>query len=231
LEGKRKLDIRCWDDVAKHEMYGRRPVFVFDPTDQSNAALPRDRRSDPAGEAGDNAIEFWRVYPQFLKDHFLKAFMTGLRDPGARIPVSEWRATLVRLRDGIVYCGACGEQNFTEFSGKVVGANCFNKQCGQPVTVPFRLTVGHRSVMLNADTVLYPHHVDAMRSFDFGSPVARLRQHPTQPHVWGLANLSAIPWTGQLPGGHAVDVPPGRSLPLAAGTRIHFGSAEGVISL
>jgi eukaryotic-like serine/threonine-protein kinase len=231
LEGKRKLAIRCWDEAAETEMYGRRPVFIFDEADYSNAAQPKDPRSDPSGEAGHNALEFWAVYPEFLKRLFRTAFTIGLYDPHHRITEPDWRRSLVRLSDSIVYCSACGTQNFAESNGGVVGGRCWNPGCRRPVATPFRLTVASHTVMLNADTKLYAHHLDSARAFGFESPAAVLRQHPQRTDVWGLNNLTTLPWTAQYPDGTAIDVPPGRSLPLVAGTRVHFGSAEGVISI
>lgn len=231
LEGGKKLKIRCWDEAAQLEMYGRRPLFIFDEKDRSNQAQRRDPKHDPAGEAGDNAILFWAVYPDFFKEIFHRAFTVGLRDPYARPPVTEWRRALVRLRDSVVHCPHCRSQNFGLETGGVVAGKCSNPACQKPVPTPFRLTVSQQTVMLNADTQLFPHHIDKKRLFDFSSPVARLKQHPAQPNVWGLNNVSLSSWTGQLPNGSMIEVPPGKSLPLSPGIRVNFGSAEGLVSL
>ncbi|MBN2464986.1 hypothetical protein JXD38_05120 [candidate division WOR-3 bacterium] len=57
LDGKRKLAIRAWDLPTQRLMYGEKPVFIFDPGDRSNKALPRGSY-DLEGEAGANAIIF-----------------------------------------------------------------------------------------------------------------------------------------------------------------------------
>ena len=41
LLGKRELAFECWDDLAESELFGRAPLFVFDPADPSNAPGPR----------------------------------------------------------------------------------------------------------------------------------------------------------------------------------------------
>ena len=42
-------------------------------------------------------------------------------------------------------------------------------------------------VMLNHDTLLYPHHLDTERRYEF-APVAEITQR--NPQVWGLRNRS-----------------------------------------
>ena len=53
LQGKRILQIRCWDLPARRKLFGNEPLFIFDPRDATNAAVGTD--IDPLGEAGANA--------------------------------------------------------------------------------------------------------------------------------------------------------------------------------
>jgi eukaryotic-like serine/threonine-protein kinase len=230
LEGKRKLAIRCWDISAKREMYGRKPVFIFDQNDRSNEALKKDPRTDPTGEAGNNAVEFWNVYPSAIHNLFMQAFTEGLSDPSKRISVADWRDRLIRVRDTIVYCPGCGEQNFTEDNSNVVGDKCWNQKCQSRVPLPFRLTVSDKNIYLNSSTKLYPHHVEPRQSFNFASAVATMVQHPTLPDIWGLQNISSTKWTANPPDAPPVDIPPGKSVALQNGTRINFGTSEGEIT-
>src|SRR5205823_3368245 len=72
LLGKRILNIRCWDAAARELLFGKEPVFIFDPSDDSNAAI--DMAHDPTGEAGGTALMYWAIYPQALRNTFTKAF-------------------------------------------------------------------------------------------------------------------------------------------------------------
>ena len=85
--------------------------------------------------------------------------------------------------------------------------------------------------MLNHDTRLFSHHIDDARLYDFSAPVAAVAVHPTQPNVWGLKNLSQNNWAITAADGSLKDVPPGRSVTLAVGTRIQFGKTSGEIKL
>lgn len=111
LFGKRVLSVRVLDLPAMMRLMAVAPVFIFDPADKSNEAVPR--AVDPTGEAGANALEFWQLYPQFFRDLFIKAFTKGLSDPkNGRPSASDGADSLSRLRDSIGYCSNCGAENF-----------------------------------------------------------------------------------------------------------------------
>ena len=55
--------------------------------------------------------------------------------------------------------------------------------------------------------------------------------HPTNPNVWGLKNLANDKWVATTAGGEVRDVPPGRTVTIATGTRIQFGYSEGILRL
>jgi serine/threonine protein kinase len=224
LEGKRELDIKCLDLPAMNQLYGTQPLFIFDPNDDSNRPVPGFH---------DNALAFWPLYPQFLRDMFIRSFTDGLSDPvNGRVRESEWRAAMVRLRDSIYYCPHCGLEAFYDVealrtSGGDPGS-CWS--CGQQLALPPRIRIDDDIIMLNFDTQLYPHHIDDSRLYDFSRPVAEIARHPTDPSIWGLRNLSNDKWTVTSDDGQTfTDVPPGRSVTLGVGTRINFGKLEGEI--
>jgi hypothetical protein len=140
---------------------------------------------------------------------------------------------MVSLRDAIFYCPHCSLENF--YDGRALKARggdpglCWS--CAAALRLPPRMRLGRSVVMLNFDTQLFPHHVDSQRLYDFSAPVAAVSEHPSNPGVWGLKNLSSGKWVVSTPGGTVRDVEPGRSLTLAVGTRIQFGETEGEIRL
>ena len=226
LEGKRESAIRCFDQAAMTKLYGTAPLFIFDPKDDDNRPVPGEH---------DNALAFWAIYPTFLRTIFTRAFTVGIHDPGhGRVRESEWRTALVRLRDSILYCTQCRAENF--YDAEALRATrqppvCW--ACGQSVPLPPRLRIqqnGEASVIiLNHDTQLFPHHIDSNRPYDFSTPVAAVTQHPSNAQLWGLKNFSNTKWVITPPEGPPRDVPPGRSVTLAAHTRLHFGPSEGEI--
>jgi serine/threonine protein kinase len=223
LEGKKETEIRCFDLPAMTKLYGTDAVFIFDPDDESNRPVPGYQQ---------NAIDFWQIYPQFLKDLFIKAFTQGIRDPNnGRVQELEWRLMMIRLRDSIIYCPHCGAENF--YDSDVIKARggqlspCW--ACEQEVPLPPRIRVNRNVIMLNYDTQLFPHHVNDQMLYDFSKPIATIVQNPNEPQIWGLKNLSKEKWVAVTPDGTTKDIEPGKSIKLTIGTRINFGRTEGEI--
>jgi hypothetical protein len=223
LEGKKEAEVAILDMAAQVKLYGHEPVFIFDPQDQSNRPVPNYQ---------DNALIFWPLYPQFLRDLFTRAFTAGLKDPeNGRVRENEWRSALIRLRDSIFYCSKCNAQNFydVDYLQKTGGTPSPCWKCKNAVMLPFRVRIGDNVIMLNQDTQLYPHHTDSQRKWDFSKAVAEVSRHPTDPTLWGLKNLSNEKWVLTKPGGAMQDVEPGRSASLAVGNKLIFGTTEGEI--
>lgn len=223
LEGAREAEIRCFDLPAMTRLYGAEPIFIFDPADDRNRPLPGYH---------DNALALWPIYPAFLREMFIRAFTAGLRDAShGRVRESEWRAALVRLRDSIYYCTQCGAENF--YDAEAVRANggipdpCWS--CHRPSQLPPRIRLNREIVLLNHDTSLFSHHLDDREQYNFVTPVAQVVQHPRNPQIWGLRNLSSAKWVSRESDGSTFDVLAGQTVALSSGTRIHFGHREGEI--
>ena len=82
--------------------------------------------------------------------------------------------------------------------------------------------------MLSHEARLYPYHLDEP-GYEFTKPIAEMTQHPSQPGVWGLKNLSSGKWSSTAVGHEVREVEPGRSAPVMSGLRINFGRIEGEI--
>ncbi len=222
LEGRREAGIHALDLAAMNRIYGSEPVFIFDPADDSNRPVPGIH---------DNALTYWGLYPQFLRDLFTRAFTAGLREPRDRVRENEWRGALANLRDWVLYCPNCGAENFYD-------PESLRKNNGQPrpcwscdgaIRLPYRVRIDKTIVLLNHDSRLYPHHIDPQRPFDFSAPAAEMVQHPQDPAIWGLKNRTGDTWRLTLADGSVKTVEPGRSAQLAVGVRIHFGKCQGEI--
>jgi hypothetical protein len=84
--------------------------------------------------------------------------------------------------------------------------------------------------MLNHDAKLFRHHIaDPVTDYDFSQPIAEMTQHPQNPQIWGLKNLSDKKWVSINIENKMRDVLPGQSVTLANGTRINFDGLEGRI--
>ena len=222
LEGRQEVEIDCLNLEAMRKIYGAQAVFIFDPKNLANRPVPGLQ---------DNALVFWNFYPGYLRDLFLRAFTAGLHDPQARVSENEWRSVFVRLRDQIYYCDNCGAESFLNDSGNAPGPlpeqECWS--CRQVLPQPLRLRLVHHVVILNQDTQLFAHHLDAHRRNDFSQILAKMEPHPRRPDIWGLKNVSALPWNSVSPLGKTAPVATGRSVSLVSGLRISFGNVEGIV--
>ena len=214
LEGKKEASIRCFDQAAMNKLYGTEPLFIFDPKDSSNA---------PVVGLHDNALEYWTLYPEFLREVFTRAFTSGINDQHGRIRENEWRVILIQLRDSLFYC-RCGAENFYDAHNV---KRCW--ACQQNLIVPPRLHSGNSVIMLNHDTKLYGHHTDLNKKFEFNTLQAQVNRHPQDSNRWGLQNLSGSQWTITLPDNTVKTVDPQRSVNLAAGIMINFGNVTAEI--
>lgn len=224
LDGRKEAEIHCFDRPAMERLYGKEPVFIFDPDDHSNEPVPGVQ---------DNALAFWPIYPTFLKELFTKSFTQGLMDAAhGRVRESTWRAAMSKLRDSIFYC-SCGAENFydAEALRRAAGktGNCWD--CRRQLQLPPRIRIGRAVVMLNADTKLFGHHLDDSEPVDFSRPLAEVTRHPADATRLGLKNLSGEKWTAVLNDGAVRDIEPARSVAVAVGTRIYFGRAEGEVRI
>jgi serine/threonine protein kinase len=222
LEGRLEAEIPSLDAAAMARLYGEHPVFIFDPKNLSNRPVPGLQ---------ENALTFWNFYPGYVREIFQRAFTAGLHDPKARVTGNEWRTVFTRMRDQIYYCDHCEAESFLSDFGNSPGQlpkqDCW--RCHQPLPPPLRIRLAHHAVVLNQNTVLYAHHLDAHRRNDFSQILAEMSPHPTRPDVWGLKNLSSTAWSSHSPSGPVVPVPIGRTVALVPGQRLRFGNVEGTV--
>jgi DNA-binding helix-hairpin-helix protein with protein kinase domain len=205
LDGARADEYDCFDEAARISLFGHRPLFVFDPSNDANA-LDIDTQMA--------TIALWAIYPQFIKDRFVEAFTVGLTDPDARVLESVWRKALVRLGANVCYCGVCGAHNFADGPDQ-----CWN--CQSPVPRPPALVIGDLEVMLNHDTTVRSYQVDL--DYDRDEPFAEMTRNPQNDALWGLRNLSGTTWQATHPTGGQRTVAPGRSIALASGLILELG--------
>lgn len=219
LVGSKELDIHCFDAAAMDQLYGKDPVFIFDPQDRSN-------RPDPT--IHQNAMVFWPLYPESLRQVFTQAFTEGLRDRGRRPTFGEWLSTFAAVEDAMLTC-TCGRTNFFLAQPEL---RCWGSDCGKVVTPPTRLLLdgGKRVVMLGRNAKLYERHLAKRDKGERGGVQAEVAKHPDKP-IWGLKNRGTTRWHIENGDGQAHIVDPGRSVTLRPGLIIRFGEVSGVVEM
>ena len=212
LEGKREADIKCMDIFAMTLLFGKDPLFIFDPNDDGNR---------PVKGYQDNAIVYWDVYPPFIRDLFTTAFTVGLSQPNRRITENQWLHALSNLLSQIVLCPKCGAEVFNEMGSCWA---CKSRVAASPV-----MTIERRQTVLSPDSCLFSHHV--FGNYDLGSVVGRVVRNPNNPEILGIRNETNDQWVYNKADGTRVPVAPGKSAAIGKGIKLDFGKAIGEITL
>jgi len=219
LEGKQESSIMCFDLEEQERIYARQPVFVYNPDDDSN-------RPDP--ERHRNVVILWDFYPGFIRKLFEQAFTKGLTEEKNRVRESEWKMALIRLKDSIHYCSNCGEEIIHDFDNPENTSVC--RSCNAQVPGKMFLEIGGQKVIINNDTILYPHHVDKDSQFVFSDPVARVERHPKDPSKAGFRNLGDCKWTIST-SDKEIQIEKGKAITIVPDMKINFGKQIGVIKV
>lgn len=205
LEGRYTIQFPLTDAIGA-QLFGERPVFIYDPDNKIN-------RPDP--EAHPNVIERWPMFPPDLTAAFTKAFTKGLKDINSRITEQQWREVLIKARGMLV-----------RLDGKEQFVNAH-----KPETVPQGcrlLRTEEQVIALAPDSVLYKCQVDRI-STDYKTPAALVKASTSNKTVYGLGNLTNKEWICTLPGKNPVSVKPKGFAPLIPGTTVDFGNIKGKV--
>jgi serine/threonine protein kinase len=230
LHGRKWANIACWDEPAKKQLYGKTPVFIFDPDNDSN-------RPEPGVQ--DNANIFWGLYPQYVKDKFIKVFTDGLTDrENGRLLEEDWINVFRRLQETIFSCPYCSREVIYdhELLQRQGHISCWGQRCKKQLPLPpcLKIKTGkkERFIVLNPDTKVYAYQlISGEHDVVKGSAVVgEMAQSSIDPQKWGLRNLTNDNWHYTSPSG-TKDVFPGKAVMLLKGINIDFGSAKAEITL
>lgn len=213
LEGKRTM-CPCLTEELERKFYGSDPVFVWDPTNDSNR---------PVRGVHTNEIKLWPLYPEFVRKTFEKAFshevMVG-DDTTHRVIDKEWQEVFTALRDLMIKCN-CGSETFIDPSKQT--CQCIN--CGKSIERPLILKVKKYHVALTPSKKLYTCHVQ-YDSDDFKEARGEVITSRNNPALLGLRNDSDNIWKAILPNGISKDYSNGQVIKLGKGIKINFGNGN-----
>lgn len=216
LLGRREPPMMSKDD--EFELFINHPVFIYDPTDNSN-------RPDPSYHK--NAIVYWNIYPKFINRMFIRAFTEGMKDPSKRIYESEWKTALLQLENLQLTCynkkkngDRCNAGNF--FDKEKTRNKCWN--CGA-VLESVRLLIKSNvssEIVLNIDppSKISEHHIYNNDKID--DYVGMLVRNPSRPDMIGIKNMTDKPWKFVKPNGGTVEVGKNQAIPIVLGGKIIF---------
>lgn len=216
LEGKRTLT-PCLTEELEQKFYGKAPLFIYDPVDRSNM---------PVRGVHCNVMRLWDLYPQFVRDKFIKAFSQGCLCGGnARPTDNDWQITFTRLRDSIVKC-PCGGETFLDLN--LPESCCIN--CGTIIPRPPILLTKKYKAALFPGNKLYRCHTDN-ESDNYTRVDGEVIRSQKRSDIWGLRNLSDNDWTLTLKDGSESTLQKGKVLIIVKTDEIDFGNCIGEIQV
>ena len=212
LEGKRSYP-PCMTESLERKIYGEEPLFIFDREDDSNAPVPG---------INNNAIKRWPLFPAYIRNTFLEAFSQEvMHDPAKRIIEKEWLKAFLRLRAEIFKCSACGE---IFFASPVDVTAC--PSCGKDHRFAHYIELPKMNLALHSRTKLYDCHTIS-DSDDFRTVSAEVVQNENGGYE--IKNRSKKTWLVIGSTGKQTSKASGKTVPIAAGTKIIFGDIQGEI--
>ena len=214
LEGRRTMR-PCMTEELEHKFYGKEPIFIFDPKDDTNR---------PVRGVHVNAIKLWTLYPEYIRDIFVRAFSKeAMSEDGQRIIEKEWQEVFTRLRDELVRC-KCGLETFINIEKEE--SLCIN--CGEKVYTPLLLSIKKYNIPLVPGKKLYLCHIDD-NSSDWKEVSGEVIVNKKDNTKWGIRNLSELTWVGVLPNGTSKQINKNDVLIIAKNIKIKIGGLEGQI--
>ncbi len=214
LEGRRTL-CPCMTEELEQKFYGKYPLFIYDPLDNTNI---------PVRGVHCNVIRIWPLYPQFVRDMFIRAFSQPcLKREAARPTDNEWQILFTRLRDCVVTC-PCGGETFLDLDSEE--SECVN--CGMKIPRPPLLYTKKYRVALFPGTKLYKCHTRE-ETDNYNCVTGAVIRSQNRPGVWGLKNLSGDVWTVKTRSGESVEVPSGKVMVIVKTDSIDFGNCVGKV--
>jgi serine/threonine protein kinase len=205
LEGKNACPV-CMDAVHEKRIYGEKPVFIFDPSDDSNI---------PVQGIHQGAISNWPELPEYLRQEFIKAFSKEvMSDPNKRIIDQEWLRIFIRMRSEIYKC-PCGNVYFAD---PAAPNQC--PACKKINSFPFYIKTYRYNLPVHQRTKLYACHTEK-DSEDFATPTGEV---VAAGGGFKLKNVSDKHLTVTADGNTTSIVPNGE-IELKKGITIDFGSS------
>ena len=217
LMGKAYVDSVCITEKREWELYGKNPVFIFDPRDNSNRPVPGIH---------PNPIKLWPRYPKFLQEAFIKSFCEGMKNPNQRLPENEWQKLLIRFRGTLLKCPHCSDEICLAL---VPRGDTLKFGCGSSYSYPFALEDGKHKTPLFPGSKLYACHT-SKNIDDYTTVTGEVIMNKNNPSLWGIKNLSNNIWTFTTETGETKKIEKNSIIPIKNDLEINFDGITGKVS-
>ena len=211
LEGKQTTSIPCMTEKLEKKLYGENPVFIWDIADDSNR---------PVRGIHNNVIKRWGLFPEILRNTFLKAFskelMTDHSERQMRVMEIAWKKVFITIRNTLIPCPYCKNETF--INPNESETQCIN--CGKQISKPNILQLGKEQIVLMNGMKLYASTTKDNGSYNMIT--GEIIMDKTKPDTLGIKNLSNDVWVGFTRNGAQKNVEPNQVIPVLQGIKITF---------
>ncbi|MCR5348225.1 MAG: serine/threonine-protein kinase [Bacilli bacterium] len=174
FEGERLKEYNFVDDEAENELFGTRPIYVYNAKDPSNRPIRGYHTA---------VLKRYPTLPTYIKDAFHKTFVDGLSDrENGRVTEIEWIRLLARYADELVTCH-CGHQFIMGLEEPKRNDRC--PDCGSRIPKIGILHIGKKMIVLEPGKELYRTHVDKYSS-EYTEVVGEVVVNKKNPSLWGI---------------------------------------------
>jgi len=216
LHGNMEYNVKCWDLPAKEKIYGKHPVFIFNPLNHENTLPPEYSTPKRA----------WEHCPQILKDLFIKAFTDGIQENPIRVTEGEWKSVFTEIMNNIANCPNDNAETIYMPDAKQEDLVCWycKKLLPKFLHLILKTPKGNNSILLNLNTKIYRKSIDINCNDEVKGEeiIAEVIQNPKNPQVWGIRNLTDMDWTFIKGDGTEQKVSKGKSAPISTKNQIKF---------
>lgn len=215
LEGAKVASCPCLTDTNEKIFYAQEPIFVCDPSN------PKNR---PVRGIHNNIINLWPLFPDYLKDAFIRSFTDGIKNKSKRLLETEWKKILYKLNDDLIPCRRCGEENFSSLEKNGSLSCC---ECKNQIDLPLFLRANDFAIPLFPGKNLTQWHTEEGA---YSSIIGTVIQNKSNPNLWGLRNLSEKMWLFMSPKNDEKTVKQNDVVPIFNEVSISFGNKKATIN-
>ena len=162
------------NEKAEHEIYGNKPVYVFNNQDTSNRPIRGYHTA---------VLNRYPHLPSYIKEAFHRTFVDGLNDrENGRTTELEWIRLLCKYRDELLGC-SCGKEYAYGFSEKKAHTKC--PFCKKETKRFCFLEIGKNRIALQPGKRIYRIHIDKY-SCEYTEVIGQVIQNKNNPAIWGI---------------------------------------------
>ncbi|MGN1411040.1 MAG: hypothetical protein ACI4WH_00835 [Oscillospiraceae bacterium] len=202
LEGKAVIDDLSLDFKNQIKYYSDKAVFIYNNKDDSNR---------PVRGVHFAVLSMWEKYPRYIREAFIYNFGEKLFSPEERFSPYHWLDILLHLKSDILPC-VCGRVDFSFLYELTPEAFYKCQNCGSKYHSLYFKKKKYRIPIYDGNSVYATFLKENPKPFD--DVIGIVQENKIHKNVFGLKNVSKIPWNCTVSNGEFRLLQPNSTLPI-----------------